>query len=165
LEETKATYSDAWLKEMGVSENLISYYQKAIAQGEDTIVKNFHNTFKKWREDYDIANDKGKKAEHDLIVQIADKLVENIEKQLEQQEELAESINEANERLIDKMQQQIDAQRQARENDEKEDEITDLYNQLAYLSADASGASVLEQIALEKEIAEAEQEYRDTLVD
>jgi hypothetical protein len=65
---------------MGVSDNLISHYNKAVAEKNSKVINNFHSSFKKWKEDYDIATSEAKKAEHELITQVAEKLIEEQEK-------------------------------------------------------------------------------------
>lgn len=172
IDAVSSTYTDAYLQNMGVGENLIKFYQNAVTGGDKNTLKRFHETFKDWKADYDLANSESAKAEHELITQAAEKLAEQYNEQIEQQEKLIEgqesvydAVNEASSKIVDNLQKQIEESRQIRENTEKEQELGDKYAQLAYLSQDTSGASSLEVMRLEKEIADAEQDYMDSLVD
>jgi hypothetical protein len=88
-----------------------------------------------------------------------------MEKSIETQENLLDATKNANDRIVDKIQQQIDEDRQARENEKTEEELGDMYSKLAYLGMDTSGANELSILDLEKQIAEKEQDYQDSLVD
>ena len=162
---TNASYSDKWMKEMGVSDKLITNYGAAIASKDSQTVERFHSTFQKWRENWATANDESAKAQHELITQVAERLIENFEKQIEEQENLYDAITEGNDKLLNKMQQSVDEDRQAREEAETEADIQNMYSELAYLQQDTSGANALEMLALQEEIANAEQDYQDVLVD
>ena len=164
-EATGSIYSSSWLSTIGVSSKMESQYRQAIEDNQTEILARFHATFKKWGEYYKQATSESYKAQHELINKVAERLIDNLEKQIEEQEKLAESIDEANSKMLDKMQESIDAQRQSRENDETEQELEDKYAQLAYLQQDTSGANSQEILDLQKEIAEAEQDYQDTLID
>ena len=172
IDAVSSTYTDAYLQNMGVGENLIKFYQNAVNAGDKDTLGKFHQTFKNWKKDYDLANSESAKAEHELITQAANELAEQYNEQIEQQEKLLEgqesvydAVNEASSKIVDNLQKQIEESRQIRENTEKEQELGDKYAQLAYLSQDTSGASSLEIMRLEKEIADAEQDYMDSLVD
>lgn len=172
IEAVGSAYTSAHLQSMGVGENLIKFYQNAVGAGDKDTLGKFHQTFKNWKKDYDLANSESAKAEHELITQAANELAKQYNEQIEQQEKLLESqesvyeaVNDASSKIVDKLQKQIEESRQIRENTKKEQELGDKYAQLAYLSQDTSGANSLEIMQLEKEIAEAEQDYMDSLVD
>ena len=76
-----------------------------------------------------------------------------------------DSINDSNSKIIQKLQDSITESRRIRSNLEKEQEITDKENRLAYLRQDTSGGNQLEILKLEEEIAQARQDYTDTLID
>ena len=78
---------------------------------------------------------------------------------------LVRPIVEAGEKTVAKMQEQIDAERQARENAKKEESLMDKQSKLAQLRRDTSGSNSLEIQKLEKELADEQQAYQDTLVD
>jgi ribosome assembly protein YihI (activator of Der GTPase) len=59
----------------------------------------------------------------------------------------------------------ISEQRKARDNEKTEKNLSDKRMRLAYLQADTSGANALDILKLQKEIAEEEQNYTDSLVD
>jgi hypothetical protein len=132
------------LQSIGVSEELISHYRNA--EGEE--LKDFHNTFAKWKDYYKTANDKGAKTRSDLIRRAIDAIVEGYEKQIDAQEELYDTINEANEKMLSLLSEKIEEDRQSRENDEAEQDLSDKRNKLAYLAQDTSGANALEILNL-----------------
>lgn len=154
-------YSDAHLKKMGVSDNLISHYQNA--EGKE--LERFHKTFKKWEEDYAIANDDAAKTEDALIKQVVDALARNQEKSVEAQEEVANAITDANDKMLSLVSKKIEEDRQNRENEKAEGELNSKRNRLAYLMQDTSGANALEILNLQKEIAEGEQDFQESLID
>jgi hypothetical protein len=165
VEETKgnieAMYSDTYLKNMGVSDTLISQYKDASPEA----IEKFHKTFEKWKKDYDTANDETAQTEHHLITKIVSALTAGYEKQNDALQSTAEAVAEANESMVSAISSKIDENRQARENEKTEKEIADKYSKMAYLSMDTSGSNALAMIELEQEIAEAEQNYQDTLID
>jgi ribosome assembly protein YihI (activator of Der GTPase) len=59
----------------------------------------------------------------------------------------------------------ISEQRKARDNEKTEKNLSDKRMRLAYLQADTSGANALDILKLQKEIAEEEENYTDSLVD
>jgi hypothetical protein len=65
--------------------------------------------------------------------------------------------------MVQAIQKQIDEQRQARDNAKEEESLNDMRNRVAYLRA--SGASPLELMQAEEELAAAEESYSDKLVD
>ena len=156
-----ARYSDTHLKNMGVSESLISQYNATT----DEEVEKFHATFEKWKKDYDIANDETAKTEHELIQKVIDAMVEGYEKQIDAQEEAYNAIAETNDKLVSQLSEKIQEDRQKRENDKTEADIADSRNRLAYLAMDTSGGNALDRLQLQSEIDQAEQDYQDSLID
>jgi hypothetical protein len=67
--------------------------------------------------------------------------------------------------LLNKIQEQIDQERQDRESQKQQDDLANMYSQQAYLAMDTSGANATQMLDNEKAIEDAEQEYRDTLID
>jgi hypothetical protein len=110
-------------------------------------------------------NETGKDEYLDLEQAVADALRESYQKQIDELSNINESINDANSRLIEAMQSSIEKDRQARENEKTEEEIADKQARLAYLQQDTSGANALEAMRLEKEIAEEQENYTDSLID
>lgn len=110
-------------------------------------------------------NETGKNEYLDLEQAVADALRESYQKQIDELSNINESINDANSRLIEAMQSSIEKDRQARENERTEEEIADKQARLAYLQQDTSGANALEAMQLEKEIAEEQENYTDSLID
>lgn len=94
---------------------------------------------------------------------VADAIINEREKEIDALNRINDSVNSANEKLIGKMQEQIDADRQERANQETEKNLQDLYNQRALLGASGGNATAL--LDLDKQIAQAEQDYQDSLVD
>ena len=110
-------------------------------------------------------NETGRDEYLDLEQEVADALRESYQKQIDELNNINESINDANSRLIAAMQSSIEKDRQARENEIAEEEIADKQARLAYLQQDTSGANALEAMQLEKEIAEEQENYTDSLID
>jgi hypothetical protein len=72
MSNLNASYSNNYLKSMGVSDGIIASYRSTLESGNRENIDKFHETFKAWREDYDIANSEAKKTEHELITQVAE---------------------------------------------------------------------------------------------
>ena len=160
-EQTDSRYTEAHLKGIGVSEELMSHYKNA--EGEE--LARFHKTFKKWEDDYSLANSDAAKTEDALIRQVIDALARNREKAVEAQEEVANAITEANDKMFSLVSKKIEEDRQNRENEKVEGELNSKRNRLAYLMQDTSGANALEILNLQKEIAEGEQDFQESLID
>ena len=163
IEKTGATYSQTHLSAMGVSDELYSHYQQAIISNNAEVVDNFHKTFKKWKQDYDVANDEGKKAEHELKTAISDALTKSAEEEIDKLQDLTDAVNKTNEKMLQAIQKQISEQREARNNEKEEENLNNLRNRVAYLRA--SGANPLELMQAEEELAATEEGYTDKLID
>lgn len=101
----------------------------------------------------------------DFEQRIMDAIIDREEKQIEKLETIDESITDGNSKLLDSIQNNLDKLRQDRENDKTEQELADKEARLSYLQLDTSGANDLAIAELEKEIAEGQQDYTDTLID
>ena len=109
------------------------------------------------------------KKELDALSPLAEKVTSAIEKQrqstIDKLSDVNDSINSANNLLVSKIQEQIDANRQERENQNMKDNLSNMYAQQAYLGMDTSGANALSMVDNDKAIEQAEQEYRDAMID
>ena len=94
-----------------------------------------------------------------------DALIKQIQDKIDEQTAVDEAINDTNQKLIDSIQKQLEQQRQERDNAKTEQEIADKETKLAYLQQDTSGANAVEIANLQKEIAEARENYTDQLID
>ena len=102
----------------------------------------------------------------ELKNQIKDTILSSIQEQIDTEKEILDATKNANSQLINKLQEQIDFNRQQKQNEKAEQNISDLYSQLAYLQMDtASGASSLQANELTKSIEQSEEEYQNTLID
>jgi hypothetical protein len=64
MSELDTRYSDQYLTNLGVSDDMIASYNNATT---DEALNKFHETFKKWKKDYDIVNSEAAKADHELM--------------------------------------------------------------------------------------------------
>ena len=103
-------------------------------------------------------------AEAEMTERTRQMLIDERQKQIDALSSINDSINEAQEKLVSKMQEQIDDARQARENEKTERELADKETRLAYLRANSAG-NELEILQLEKELADEQENYTDSLVD
>ena len=154
-------YSDTYLKNLGVSDSLISQYSNA--SGEQ--LNKFHETFKKWKDDYNTVNNETAKAEHELLKQTIEAIIENREKQIEAYEDAANAQAEANSNLIAKISDNVARLRELREKEETERAISENLSKEAYLRMDTSGSNALELLKLQEENKQMAQDYEDQLVD
>jgi hypothetical protein len=109
--------------------------------------------------------DQGRDAKKQLFDQIRDAIVDTQQAEIDEMQSVSDAIREAQDSLVSKMQEQIDDERQARENEKTEQDLRDKRNRLAYLKADVGGGNAVEIAQLEKELADAEEQYQDTLID
>ena len=92
-------------------------------------------------------------------------LVWERQKVIDELSSINENINNAQSEIMDSIQKQIDLERQIRDNTKKEDEISDIENQIAFLSRDTSGANQVRLKELNKQLEDLTEEYQDTLID
>lgn len=96
---------------------------------------------------------------------IKDALVEKAQQQIDKLSATNDAINDSNEKLINSINKTLDKQRQERENQKQEEDLASKRARLAALKRDTSGANAVAIKQLEKEIAEQEEGYTDTLID
>ena len=156
------TYTDTWLKQIGVSEELISQYEATTDSAE---LDKFHATFKKWKQDYDSVNSGAAKAEHELMTQTIDAIIDSREKQIDAYKEAVNAEAEANSNLISKISNNVARLRELREKEETEKAISKNLSKQAYLGMDTSGGNALELLRLQEENKQMTQDYEDQLVD
>ena len=116
-------------------------------------------------EKLDELQDQVKQSYIDLIDVVRETIVSKLQEQINVEKEALDATKQANSNLISKIQEQIDDERQARQNEEAEKNIQNQQSQLSYLMMDTSGANTLQAQNLEKNIQQAEQDYRDSLID
>lgn len=107
----------------------------------------------------------GEDAYYELRNMVKETILDTLQKQVDIQQETLDATRDANTQIINKLQEQIDDTRQERENEEARQNIADLQSQQAYLSMDTSGANDLSILELNEQIAQAEQDYQDSLID
>jgi hypothetical protein len=100
----------------------------------------------------------------ELMDMIKEGLIKMRQDTIDELQKNTDAINEAESAMYDQIQKQIDVTRRNRDNSKTEKELSDKQARLAYLRRD-SGANAVEIAALEKEIAEGQESYQDTLVD
>ena len=144
---------EAFEKLISKLEGLRDQYQEtedAVEEIEDAIYENKT----RYKDDY-----------FDMEDRIKEAVLADRQSQIEALQNINDSINDANSKMLEAMQAQIQAYRQSRDNEKAEKEITDKQARLAYLQQDTSGANATEILALEKEIAEAQENHIDNLID
>ena len=107
----------------------------------------------------------GKDEYLDLENAIKDAVAFAYQEEIDKLSEINESINDTNTQLIDAISKQVNRIRQQRENENTERELQEKQRRLQYLQQDTSGANAMEILQLQKEIAEGQQDYTDTLID
>ena len=147
----------------GVSNAMIEAYRKAIEDGNEEEISRIGEQIATATEKIVEASE-GRDAYQDLVERVTDAIIDARQKEIDKLSEVNDSINSANDKLVEKLQQQIDEERQARDNEKTEQALEDLYNQRALLTAQSS-VSLSELLELDKQIAEAEEDYQNNLVD
>ena len=107
----------------------------------------------------------GEDAFYELRDMAKDTILSALQQQIDLQQQAIDATRNANATLVGKIQEQIDDARQARQNEEAKKNIADMQSRAAYLSMDTSGANSLALTGLNDQIADAEQNYQDSLVD
>lgn len=110
-------------------------------------------------------NQRGKDEYLELEQKVIEALIDEQQKIIDDLNDKFESINNANENILNSMQEQIDLERQIRDNTKTEDDIAKKEARLAYLRRDTSSANATEIMKLEQDLADARQNYTDTLID
>ena len=105
----------------------------------------------------------------DSYLSFEDRLMEAIvnsyQQRIDSYQAVSDAIERANTEVLDSLREQVELSRQIRDNTEKEKDISDMENRLAYLQRDTSGGNQLEILKLQKDIEDARQSYTDSLVD
>ena len=107
----------------------------------------------------------GKDAYYELRDMAKEAILASLQEQIDLQQQQLDATNEARNQLVNKIQEQINEQRQDRQNAEAVKNIEDLRAQQAQLGMDTSGGNALEMLGLQEQIARAEQDYQDSLID
>lgn len=110
-------------------------------------------------------NQRGKSDYLELEAKTIQALINVQQKIIDDLSDKFESINNANDNILNSMQEQIDLERQIRDNTKTEEDIAKKEARLAYLRRDTSGANATEIMKLEQDLADARQNYTDTLID
>lgn len=92
-------------------------------------------------------------------------VVNSYQQRIDSYQAVSDAIERANTEVLDSLREQVELSRQIRDNTEKEKDISDMENRLAYLQRDTSGGNQLEILKLQKDIEDARQSYTDSLVD
>lgn len=108
---------------------------------------------------------RGREETSTLYNQIQNGIIKEIQNEIDALQDVNDAIQDAQTALVDQIQTQIDDARQARDNAKTEQDIQDKQTRLSYLMRDTSGANASEIASLQKEIAEAQESYSDTLID
>ena len=94
-----------------------------------------------------------------------DGLKEQAEEQIDQLEGLNDTLTKALKNLLDEVKRKLDERRRIEDNTKTESEISQKQQRLSALRADTAGGHQVEIAQLEKEIAEAQQNYQRSLED
>ena len=156
-----ARYSESYLASLGVAEQVISAYNQA----QDDELNKFHNSFEKWQKEYKIANSKSEQANHELMTETINAIIQSKEEEIAAYEQAAEAEAEANSKLLSQISQNVSRLRELREAEEMEKAIVDNLAQQAFLGMDTSGANALELLNLQQEEKDMLQDYEDQQVD
>lgn len=101
----------------------------------------------------------------DFEKRVMDAVVAQYQENIDNLSELNDTINSTNADIISSMQEQINLERQIRDNTQKEQDISDMEAQLAFLQRDTSGANQTAILDLQEKLRDAQQDYSDTLLD
>ena len=106
----------------------------------------------------------GKEAYFEVRDLVKNTIEQHLEEQITLQKDSLNATKEASSSIVNKINEQISKSRENRENQEARKNITDMYSQLAYLSANTIGDELARR-ELEESIQQTEQDYQDTLID
>lgn len=101
----------------------------------------------------------------ELQERVREAFIQARQDEIDELQAVSDTIEESTSRVIDGIREQVEAERQARENEKAEEDIADKEMRLAYLQRDTSGANDLEILKLNEELADARQDYTDSLID
>ena len=109
--------------------------------------------------------ERGKEELRELEERVIEGLVKQKQEEIDAQKEQNDIIKEANSDLLDAIDSNISKMRKDREREKTVNDLEDKQRRLAYLKQDTTGGNAVEIKRLEKELAEAKEDYTDTLVD
>ena len=101
----------------------------------------------------------------DYQTKLYEAVVEAAQRQIDRLSNINDSVNDANSKLMEAIDKSLAKDRQERSNKETEEDLADKQARLDYLRQDTSGANALEIKQLEEELADAQQDYTDSLID
>lgn len=110
-------------------------------------------------------NERGKDQYLELEDRILDAVVAQYQEEIDALSNINDSINTANNQMMAAIQNTLAKQRQDEDNAETEQELSDMQRRLDYLRQDTSGANALEIKKLEEQLASAQDDYTDALID
>lgn len=142
--------ANEWLDSL-LENNDIALDQLKIAQEQCDVLEDLQET--------------AEQAYWELYDQFEELMSTEMQEQIDIQRDLLDATNDANNQLLNKLQEQIDEERSQRQLDEAKDNLEDMYAKAAMLGMDNSGANALELLNMEKQIAQAEQELQDSMID
>ena len=114
---------------------------------------------------YEALQEQNRQDAIEFLNRVMDAVIADRQKEIDELSNINDSINDTNSRILEGIQDQIDLQRRQRDNQKKENEIEEKQRRLDYLRQDTSNANDLAIKQLEKEIAEQQEDYTDTLID
>ena len=109
--------------------------------------------------------DRGREQYLALENRVKEDLIKERQAEIDSISAINESIQKAQNDMLESMREQIDETRRIRENTDKQKDIEEKRQRLAYLQRDTSGANQVEILTLQEEINKDELSYADTLVD
>ena len=96
---------------------------------------------------------------------VLEALVNSYQQQIDSYQAMSDSLEKASNEVLTSLREQVELSRQIRDNTDKEQQIADMENRLAYLQRDTSGSNALEIQKLQKDLEDARESYTDNLVD
>ena len=142
----------------------IQDYVKGIQDASDELSKTYQTITSEMAEMYDTLT-----TLEDEWAEYANELWDisdaEIKKETENTKKLSDSISNALKKLLDEVKNKLDERRKQEDNAKKETEISQKQQRLAALQADTSGGHQVEIAQLQKEIADAQQDYQRSLED
>ena len=146
-----------------------------LAEGIDKYVKDIIDSNNQLNEAYNnLANDLTSlyedleeldKAQVDASMELLNIYEDSEQKKLDKLKSLSNALDKAFKNLIDEVKKKLDERRKQEDNIKTERELSQKQQRLTTLRADTAGGHAIEIAQLEKEIAEAQQNYQRTLED
>lgn len=135
-----------------------------IHDAQEAYYSSIEETYKLTGELYDTINEYQSfisEFEHNLL----DGIEEQTKSEINRLDKLNSSLSKAYKELLDEVKKRLDERRKQEDNQKTEFDISRKQQRLAMLQADTSGGHQVEIAQLQKEIAEAQQNYQRTLED